>query len=69
MRQNEGVNELLTPTEVEATLLIPERTLGQWRYLGKGPVWLKLGRHVRYRRADVEEWLRLQQRGGPSAPA
>lgn len=35
----------------------PPRTLGQWRYLGKGPRYLKVGRDVRYRKVDVDAWL------------
>ena len=36
---------------------MPESTLAQWRYLGKGPRYLKLGGHVRYSRSDVNDWL------------
>jgi predicted DNA-binding transcriptional regulator AlpA len=36
---------------------IPERTLGQWRYKRIGPKFVSIGRHVRYRRADVDAWL------------
>jgi hypothetical protein len=32
-------------------------TIEQWRYLKKGPRWVKVGRHVRYPRADTEAWL------------
>ena len=48
---------LLTIREVGAYLGIPVPTLYQWRYVGKGPKAAKLGRHLRYRRADVEAWL------------
>jgi hypothetical protein len=40
----------------------PPRTLRQWRYLGVGPKYLKVGAAVRYRPHDVEEWLRAQER-------
>lgn len=49
--------ELLTPQELADELLVPPHTLAQWRYLGRGPVFLKLGGHVRYRRSDVDGWL------------
>lgn len=48
---------------------IPVRTLGQWRYLGKGPRWIKVGRHVRYRWSDVEAWLDEQTAKGHDARA
>ncbi|MGI8751517.1 MAG: helix-turn-helix transcriptional regulator [Acidimicrobiales bacterium] len=47
---------LATPPEVAAHLQIPEPTLAQWRYRGTGPASLRVGRHVRYRWADVERW-------------
>ena len=41
---------------------IPVATLAQWRWRGVGPAYLKLGRHVRYDWADVEQWLAAQTR-------
>jgi hypothetical protein len=52
----------MAPPEVAEHLGIPLRTLGQWRYLGTGPQFLKIGRHVRYRWGDVEAWLATQSR-------
>jgi predicted DNA-binding transcriptional regulator AlpA len=51
---------LAKPVEVAQFLGVPEKTLDQWRYLKKGPRWSKVGRHVRYRWADVEKWLDQQ---------
>jgi hypothetical protein len=48
---------LLTPAEVAQLIRKPERTLGQWRYLGIGPRFIRTGRDVRYRPRDVERWL------------
>ncbi|WP_240777258.1 helix-turn-helix transcriptional regulator [Nonomuraea basaltis] len=45
------------PLEVADYLGIPEATLKQWRWLGKGPKFVPVGRHVRYRWSDVETWL------------
>jgi hypothetical protein len=36
---------------------IPFRTLRQWRYLGQGPPYLKVGHRVRYRTVDLDAWL------------
>ncbi|MGI9051049.1 MAG: helix-turn-helix transcriptional regulator [Ilumatobacteraceae bacterium] len=36
------------------------RTLDQWAYQGLGPRFVKVGRHRRYRPADVLAWLEAQ---------
>lgn len=36
---------------------VPARTLDQWRYLGTGPPYYKLGRRVRYSLAELDTWL------------
>jgi excisionase family DNA binding protein len=51
---------LATPAEVAQVLGIPEHTLAQWRSKGKGPDYIKVGRHVRYRWSDVSTWLDTQ---------
>lgn len=48
---------LLRPAEAAALIKKPERTLGQWRYEGRGPRYIKVGRDVRYRATDIEKWL------------
>lgn len=35
-------------------------TLRRWRWEGKGPRYLKLGRAVRYKESDLETWLDAQ---------
>jgi excisionase family DNA binding protein len=48
---------LATPEEVAAYLNgIPVKTLAKWRSEGTGPAYMKVGRHVRYRLADVVAW-------------
>ena len=37
--------------------LIPPRTAQRWRSTGQGPSYVRLGRRVIYRTADVERWL------------
>jgi excisionase family DNA binding protein len=58
---------LLTPSELAAQLGVPVRTLGQWRYFGRGPAYVVCGRHIRYRPDDVDVWLESQTHGGPGA--
>jgi predicted DNA-binding transcriptional regulator AlpA len=48
---------LLTEVQVEATYGLARRTLQRWRLTGGGPTYHKLGRSVRYRRADVEAFI------------
>ena len=48
---------LLSPQEVAEFLGVPVASLQTWRAGRRGPRVYKVGRHVRYRRADVERWL------------
>ena len=49
--------ELLTPDEVVAEFKLPSKlVLYGWRHKGVGPPALKVGRHLRYRREDLDEW-------------
>ncbi|WP_375426539.1 helix-turn-helix domain-containing protein [uncultured Friedmanniella sp.] len=36
---------------------VPVPTLYGWRHRGEGPTGYRVGRHVRYRRSEVERWL------------
>jgi excisionase family DNA binding protein len=48
---------LLTPPEVASYLQVSEKTLANWRYLGRGPAFVKVGRDIRYRESELERWL------------
>jgi len=51
-------DEIWTPEEVAAYLRLPSvETLYQWRTRSTGPKAARVGRHLRYRRSDVERWL------------
>jgi excisionase family DNA binding protein len=56
--------DLLTLVEVAAELRVPVETLRKWRARGTGPRAAKVGRHLRYRRAEVDRWLAERERGG-----
>lgn len=43
--------------EVSAEYDVPVNTLRFWRQNGYGPKAVKIGRRLRYRRADVEAWF------------
>lgn len=53
-------DRLLTIQELAEYLGVPVTTLYQWRYRREGPPGFRVGRHVRYRRADVEDWIEQQ---------
>lgn len=50
------MSEWLKPKAVAEELDVSERTLADWRYEGRGPAYIREGRVVRYRRADLERW-------------
>jgi len=49
-----GVDDLATE------LGVPLRTIYAWRSKGKGPRAATFSKHLRFRRADVEDWIELQ---------
>jgi len=52
---------LLTTREVADYLGIPVQTIYQWNSRNIGPRRLRVGRYVRYRKADVERWLTARE--------
>jgi predicted DNA-binding transcriptional regulator AlpA len=51
------MEELISPAEVSTAIGIPEKTLEHWRTHNIGPNPCHLGRHVRYRTRDWQEYL------------
>jgi len=52
------MTELLTTREAAGYLRLAITTLEHWRLEGRGPAWFRLSkRQIRYRRADVDQWL------------
>ena len=55
------MERLMSLEDVAEMLGVPTSTLYQWRYRGIGPRGYRLANgRVRYRRADVEQWLAEQ---------
>lgn len=54
-------DRLLTPQELADYLQIPLASITAWRGRGKGPTFIKVGKHVRYSVASVQQWLREQE--------
>lgn len=49
--------ELLTTEQAADFLGLSPRTLEDWRYKGGGPRYKKVGRSVRYVKAELIEWV------------
>jgi predicted DNA-binding transcriptional regulator AlpA len=63
-----GSKALLTEKDVAATLGLKPATLRNWRVRGEGPRFVRLSRRaIRYRRADVDEWVASRARRSTSA--
>ncbi len=61
--------ELIPSDEVAAQLRVKPQTLASWRASGRGPEFVKIGRGVFYRRADIAAWLGQQRRKPTEATA
>ncbi len=55
---------LFTETEVSKQLRVSLAALRKWRVMNRGPQFLKIGSLVRYRQADVDQWLASLPVGG-----
>jgi predicted DNA-binding transcriptional regulator AlpA len=53
------VFQILSPADLAALIGIDERTLAAWRSAHRGPDFVRLGRAIFYRRADVLAWVEL----------
>jgi excisionase family DNA binding protein len=60
------VPDVMTPEEVAGYLQVPVATLYAWRTKGTGPLAIRVGKHLRYRRADVDAWLEERATGQTS---
>ena len=56
---------LLSPADLASYLAVPLATVYAWRSRQEGPRGIRVGRHVRYRLADVERWLDNQRERRP----
>ncbi len=53
----ESPDRLLTVEDLAEYLSVPVATLYAWRYRRQGPPGFRVGRHVRFRRSDVDDWI------------
>jgi excisionase family DNA binding protein len=59
--------ENYTPAQLSEHLQIPEETLRKWRIAGTGPKYVRIGKHIRYRRMQVDRWLEQREREAAGA--
>jgi hypothetical protein len=59
--------ELLTQAALARRWKVSPRTLERWRWLGRGPQYIKVVGQVRYRCADVEAYEAAQLRATATA--
>lgn len=50
------ITDVLNDTTAAALLGLKTQTMRNWRFLGKGPAYSKIGRRVIYARRDIEEY-------------
>jgi len=60
-------NTLLNERDAAEFLGLSARTLQNWRWLGTGPIFLKLGGAVKYRLCKLERFLENARRASTSA--
>ncbi len=52
----------LEPEQLADLLKISQSNLAKWRLYGGGPIFIKIGKNIRYDRADVEAWVAERKR-------
>lgn len=50
-------DEWISARELANEIQVPVRTVLGWRQRGEGPASAKFGKHIRYRRSDVDAWI------------
>ena len=56
------IDQLLTVQVLAEYLGVPVATIYAWRYRRQGPPGFRVGRHLRFRLDDVEEWIDEQMK-------
>jgi len=67
MSTRQTANGVFTVRETARYLGLAESTLNKWRCIGGGPKYLKMGKAVRYRVSDINDWLDANERAHTSA--
>jgi len=56
-RRMDNLDPLLSAQQLADYLGVPVATIYTWRYRREGPPGFRAGKHLRYRRHDVERWI------------
>ena len=62
----DGRQSMLITKEAAGYIGLKKTTLEAWRCRGGGPVFIKLGKAVRYRREDLDEFINSRARTNTS---
>jgi len=59
-KRKEGLERLLTPSEVAELFGVPVKRLREWRRSGvhRGPAYIRIEQAARYQLADLQEYIR-----------
>jgi predicted DNA-binding transcriptional regulator AlpA len=66
-QQPAQIPELIDTEQLARKLGLKPNTLAQWRLTGSGPQYIKIGRRVRYRVIDIQDWITAQNRESTAA--
>jgi excisionase family DNA binding protein len=58
------LTQWLKPEDLATELEVPLRTIYVWNHTGKGPALVRVGKHVRYSRQAVDDWLTARTEAG-----
>jgi excisionase family DNA binding protein len=64
-----GLDPLLSIDELADYLGVPIKTIYEWRQTGRGPVGIRMGRHLKFAVSDVRAWIEHQREAAPGRPA
>ena len=53
----EPIDRLLTVQDLADYLGVPVATIYAWRHRRQGPPGFRVGRHLRFRWSDIEQWI------------
>jgi excisionase family DNA binding protein len=62
-----AADPLMTTEGVAGYLQLPVPTIYSWRARGEGPRAIRVGKHLRWRKSDIDAWLERQADPAPAA--
>jgi excisionase family DNA binding protein len=58
-----NLDPLLSAQQLADYLEVPLATIYAWRYRGDGPPGFRAGKHLRYRKSDIDQWINDRMEG------